>query len=307
VRVSLRQWQVFRLVAHSGTTAAAAAALALSQSAASAAVNELERLLELRLFDRVGKRLQLNDNGRAMLPHAQALLDGAQVLEQWAGDRESQVGSLRIGASTTIGNYLLPGLIAEFRHRRPAAFRHDWSPRISIANTETIAAQVASCDLDLGLIEGPCHERNLTVRPWREDELVVVAAATDPIVPRRRADRVSLKSLRAATWLLREEGSGTRETVYQLLVPYLPALRIGIEFGNSEAIKRAAASGLGITCLSRCVVRDLLETGTLIALPTQLPVLTRRFHIVTHERKVHTRGMDLFMAYLEQTSSNQNL
>jgi DNA-binding transcriptional LysR family regulator len=299
MRVTLRQWQIFRTVAESGTTAAAANALALSQSATSAAINELERLLQLQVFDRVGKRLQLNDNGRALRPFALALLDGAQSIEQWALDRDSQVGSLRIGASTTIGNYLLPRLIAAFRQRLSARARSAWQPRITIANSETIAAQVAAFELDLGLIEGPCHEPNLTVQPWQEDELIIVAAANDPIVPRARNRKVSLQSLREATWLLREAGSGTREISDQLLIPHLQRLRTGIEFGNSEAIKRAAASGLGITCLSRCVVEELLLTGSLVAVATQLPPLRRQFYMLTHEQKHHTRGMDLLMGYLK--------
>jgi DNA-binding transcriptional LysR family regulator len=109
LRLTLRQLQIFRVVAESGSTAAAAATIALSQSATSAAINELERVLELQLFDRIGKRLQLNDNGRMLLPQALALLDGAGWIERWALDRESHIGTLRIGASTTVGNYLLPG------------------------------------------------------------------------------------------------------------------------------------------------------------------------------------------------------
>ena len=115
LRLTLRQLQIFRCVAESGSTAAAAASIALSQSATSAAINELERVLELQLFDRIGKRLQLNDNGRALLPQALAVLDGAGWIERWALDRESHVGTLRIGASTTIGNYLLPQVLAGFR------------------------------------------------------------------------------------------------------------------------------------------------------------------------------------------------
>src|SRR6185312_243180 len=115
LRLTLRQLQIFRVVAESGSTAAAAAAISLSQSATSAAINELERTLELQLFDRIGKRLQLNDNGRALLPQTLALLDGAGWIERWALDRESHIGTLRIGASTTIGNYLLPAILAGFR------------------------------------------------------------------------------------------------------------------------------------------------------------------------------------------------
>lgn len=300
LRLTLRQLQIFSVVAESGSTAAAAAAISLSQSATSAAINELERTLELQLFDRIGKRLQLNDNGRALLPQTLALLDGAGWIERWALDRESHIGTLCIGASTTIGNYLLPAILGGFRAGLPAAARQSWQVQVTIANTAAIAKRVAAFELDLGLIEGPCHEPELTVQPWLEDELVVVTGAHDPILPRGRKARISLSALSKATWLLREEGSGTREIINQLLIPHLHHLRPGIQFGNPEAIKRAAASGLGISCLSRYVVEDLLKTGALVEARTELPHLARQFYILMHERKRRTRGLDLLVRYLEQ-------
>lgn len=297
-RLTLRQLQIFQEVADLRSTAAAATELGLSQSAASAAIIELERLLEVRLFDRVGKRLQLNENGRAVLPQALALLDGAGALERWARDRDSQIGVLRLGASTTIGNYLLPGILAEFQKTLARPVQGALQVQVVIANTAAITAQVAAFELDLGLIEGPCHEPELTVQPWLEDELLLVASAHDPIV--QRAQPVTLAMLRQATWLLRESGSGTRETIDQLLTPHLHQLRAGIEFGNSEAIKRAAASGLGISCLSRYVVEDFLTSGLLVAPASELPRLTRRFHLVTHALKWRTRGLDLLIGYLNQ-------
>ncbi len=309
MRISLRQLQIFCVVAEAGTTASAAAALSVSQSATSAAINELERLLDLPVFDRVGKRLKLNDNGRALVPQALALLDGAQTIERWALDRESQVGTLRIGASTTIGNYLLPELLAGFRERLPESARRGLNLKITIANSAAIAAQVAGFELDVGLIEGPCHEPALTVQPWREDELLVVMAPTDPmapkgpLLPRRRRTKISLQTLKDATWLLRETGSGTREIIDQLLIPHLQRLRAGMEFGTSEAIKRAVACGLGISCLSRCVVEDLLESGALVAPATELPRLSRRFHILVHERKRPTRGMESLVRYLQEVEN----
>jgi DNA-binding transcriptional LysR family regulator len=159
--------------------------------------------------------------------------------------------------------------------------------------------------LDLGLIEGPCHEPDLVVRPWLEDELVVVAGARDPLVPRGRRP-IPNATLAKATWLLREPGSGTREIVTQLLVPYLHHLRAGIEFGNPEAIKRAAASGLGITCLSRYVVADMLKSGALVTPPTELPRLTRHFYLVSHRLKKPTRGLDLLLRFLDGARAERN-
>jgi DNA-binding transcriptional LysR family regulator len=145
LRLTLRQLQIFRFVAESGSTAAAATTISLSQSATSAAIIELERGLELQLFDRVGKRLQLNDNGRALLPQALALLDGAGWVERWALDREAQIGTLRIGSSTTIGNYLLPGILAGFRDSLAAPTRQ--SDPGALAQTADLTARAAPSDL----------------------------------------------------------------------------------------------------------------------------------------------------------------
>ncbi len=297
-KLTLKQLRIFLAVAEHGSTAAAADAIALSQSATSAALNELEALLGLALFDRVGKRLHLNGDGRALLPQARAVVDGAKGIELWASNADSPIGALRIGASTTIGNYLLPGLLSRFLGDVPAPVRANWQASVSIANTRAITALAADLRIDIGLIEGPSHDPSLTVTPWLEDELVVVCAPDDPIRPRQAGVPVSLEALREAVWLLREAGSGTREVVSQALIPHLHRLRAGIEFGNAEAIKRAASQGLGLSCLSRCVVEDLVASGGLVILPTELPRLSRRFYIVTHRQKAPARGLERFIAHL---------
>ena len=297
LRITLRQMQIFRAVAETGSTSAAAVAISLSQSAASAAIGELERLLGLLLFDRVGKRMLLNDNGRSLLPRALALLDAAAGIEQWAADGSAQIGALRIGASTTIGNYLLPMMLADFRRSLPKAAVRNWNIQVAIANTEAIIERVANFDLDLGLIEGSCSHEELIVEPWIDDEMVIVAAADDPQWKKRRR-RVSLADLQQACWLLREAGSGTREIVSQLLMPHLHQLRTGIEFGNSEAIKRAVAGGLGISCLSHCVVADGIRAGELVELRTPLPRLLRRLHRISNRRKQMTHGLEVFGRFI---------
>jgi DNA-binding transcriptional LysR family regulator len=297
-KLSLRQLHIFLAVAEHGSTAAAADAIALSQSATSAALNELESVLGLELFDRVGKRLHLNSNGRSLLPRARAVIDSVRGIETWASDADTQLGALRIGASTTIGNYLLPALLARFIENAPAAARAEWQASVSIENTRAICELVASFQIDVGLIEGPSHDPSLSVTPWIEDELLVVCGPDDPIRPSGGDGRVGLDALREAVWLLRESGSGTREVVSQALVRHLHHLRTGIEFGNAEAIKRATAQGLGIACLSRYVVADMVAAGELVILPTELPRLSRRFYIVTHRQKVPTRGLERFLEHL---------
>ncbi|WP_295960425.1 LysR family transcriptional regulator [Rhodoferax sp.] len=298
LRLTLRQLQIFVAVAHSGSTTAASVAIALSQSATSSAVTELERLLSLQLFDRVGKRLLLNDNGRALLPRALALLDGAAGIEQMArygsGDGSGQAQSLRIGASTTIGNYVLPPLLGGWAAWQASGQASAWQSRVQIGNTEQIARAVAEFALDVGLIEGACHEATLQVTPWLQDTLVLVAAPTHPLA---QGGTASLDGLREAVWLLREPGSGTRETTDQALLPHLHAYRRSIELGSSEAMQQAAVHGLGITCLSRWVVQDKLAAGQLRCLATPLPAILRQCHLIVPRHKQITPALQAFIAF----------
>jgi DNA-binding transcriptional LysR family regulator len=278
MHLTLRQLQIFLAVARTGSTTAAASAVSLSQSATSAALNELEHQLGIKLFDRIGNKLILNDSGRLLLPQAQQLLDAATNIEQQfqVGDPLSATG-LHIGASTTIGSYLLPTLFAQAFGRAAAGY-----PRVTIANTAQIVTAIVNFEVDLGLLEGPSTDPDLIMLPWIDDELVVVAApdyAPWPDGP------IPLAMLDGAGWLLRETGSGTRETVDQALRPHLPGLHSVGEFGNSEAIKHAAAAGLGLACLSRCVVSDLIKLGQLIELRTALPILHRQFYLAHSRHK----------------------
>ena len=185
MRLTLRHLHIFTAVADTSSTTAGGLQVALSQSATSGALNELEALLGARLFDRVGKRLVLNDTGRALLPQARTLLDGAQGIEnQFGMGTNTRDGAeagpriatqLRVGASTTIGNYLLPALMASHLRASPAT-----GIDVTIGNTSDIATAVARLEVDVGLIEGPCHEPELRARPWLEDELVIICAPSHP-------------------------------------------------------------------------------------------------------------------------------
>ena len=300
LRLTLRQLQIFLAVARSGTTTAAATEISLSQSATSSAVNELERLLSLRLFDRAGKRLLLNDNGRALLPRALTLLDGAASIERMSHDGRAQVQSLRIGASSTIGNYLLPRLLGRFLGQRPLEEASAWHSKAMIGNTEAICDAVAAFELDVGLIEGPCHLAALSATPWLRDEMALVVAPGSKLAQPAEAaapgERMSIKTLRDQVWLLREPGSGTREATDQLLLPHLRSYRRSIELGSSEAIKWAAAEGLGVACLSHWVVDDLIRSGQLRRVATTLPRMSRQCHVVVHRDKQPTQALSAFIA-----------
>ena len=274
MRLTLRQLQLFHAVAQTGSTIAAGQRVALSQSAVSAALTELEGALGVILFDRVGKRLALNHNGRTLLPLARAMLRGAQEIEQAFQSGQSAPVRLRLAASTTIGSYVLPPLLASFQQQWPRA-RID----LRIGNTQEVVTLAGALAVDLGLIEGPCHDAELAVLPWIEDEMVIVAAPGHPLLP-APGERLGVRQLRQARWLLREPGSGTRESIEQVLMPHLHHLPQASTLGSPEAIKNAVAAGMGLSCVSLFVVRDLLAAGRLVRVPTTLPHLARHFSLV---------------------------
>ncbi len=288
LRLNLRQLEVFVATAQAGSTRAAAGRIARSQSAASAALAELEAAIGSLLFDRVGRRLQLNQNGRAMLPRARLLLEQAGRLEaMFSGEHAAP---LHVAASFTIGEYLLPELVARWTREQPQS-----RIRLQIANTSEVIAAVAGFDVDLGFIEGLQTHPDLVVRPWLQDELVIVASPEHPLAGRI----ASARQLAAATWILREHGSGTRQATDHWLLEHLDQQQVGFELGSTEAIKRLVAAGAGLGCLSRHAVAQALQAGWLVELRTRLPHAVRRLAMVMHRDKTLGSSTDAFIGYCQ--------
>ena len=302
MHITLRQLQIFAAIAQSGSTTAAGTQIALSQSAVSASIAELERVLSVLLFDRIGKRLILNDHGRAMLPQALSQLKSAADLEQsYLSDSPSL---LVIGASLTIGNYLLPRLLADY-WRSQGIVVGDTNPplQVVIHNTVEIAAKVANLEVDIGLVEGPCHRSDIAITPWLKDELLLVASPDHPIIREYNGGLVPFSRMAKANWLLREQGSGTREALENVLLPHLPQLKSHLEFNDNEAIKQSAVRGLGVACLSELIVSDMIEAGRLVEIKTDFVRIPRRFSLLIHHQKKITKGMQRFIDFATMPQS----
>ena len=286
LRLNLRQLEVFVATARGGSTRAAAQRVARSQSAASATLADLESALGAALFDRVGRRLVLNENGRALLPRAASMLDEAADLQQlFSGDHSTP---LRVAASLTIGECILPDLVGAWKSR------HASSPvRLAIGNTSDVIGAVAAFEADVGFIEGSQTHRDLGVRPWLRDELVIVASPRHPLAGRF----ATLRMLRDAEWALRESGSGTREAADRWLVEHLGQARVGYELGSPETIKRLVGAGVALGFLSRHAVANELAQGTLVEVRTRLPPATRRLAIVLHRSKRLGSGAEDFLRH----------
>jgi DNA-binding transcriptional LysR family regulator len=276
VRYSLRQLEVFLATARHENVTRAAEALAMSQSAASGSLSELENQFGVKLFDRLGKRLQLSELGRQLRPQVENLLAQAQALEQ-ALDGRAVTGRLRIGATLTIGNYIAVSMIADFRQRFPEA-----DIALHVANTEAIAEGVASFELDMGLIEGELQRADLDITPWRHDELVVFAAPGHPLADVAALSDADLISL---PWIVRERGSGTRQAFDRAMRGILHELHIAMELQHTEAIKRAVEAGLGVGCLSRVCLTDAFKRGSLVPLQVPRRDFQRQWYLITHREK----------------------
>ena len=286
MRITFKQIEVFSAVAKTGNMTQAAEALHLTQSACSMALSAMESQLGGVLFDRHGKKLILNERGRLLLPKAANIITQIEELQDlMTGKNESVLaGHLIVGASTTIGNYLLPKIIGDFITHHPQI-----KLALSVANSEQIIHKLLKFEIDIGMIEGNCYSDEIEIFPWSKDELIVVASSEYPLSKKRK---ITLQELHDAKWILREPGSGTRakfeDAMSEKIKPFL-------ELGNTEAIKQAVLAGLGITCLSKTAVSDLLNAGQLVELKTPFLKLSRDFYVLLHKAKYKTMVLNSFI------------
>jgi len=286
MRFTLRQLQVFLTVALRESVSLAAKDLAMSQSAVSGALADLERQFDIQLFDRVGKRLQLNELGRSLRPRAEALQEHARELERgFSGQGEA--GELRVGATLSIGNYLMAPLMARFKRAEGGA-----RVTLEVANTAEIARKVLNFEIDLGLIEGELQHSELDVSRWRQDELVVFCAPSHPFAKKRA---LTDDDLREASWILRERGSGTRQAFELAMHGILPELEVSLELQHTEGIKSAVKVGLGVGCASRIALEDAFRHKSLVECPVPTRDFRRHFFFVLHKQKHRSSAINSWL------------
>jgi len=197
------------------------------------------------------------------------------------------VGELSVGATLSIGNYLCAPLMARYMHDHPGS-----RVTLHVANTAEIARRVKNYEIDLGLVEGELSDPELKVTRWRSDELCVFASPKHPLARRRSLSDADLKS---ASWILREQGSGTRQTFERAMHGILPELHVALELEHTEAIKSAVKAGLGLGCVSLIALEDAFEHRSLV--PCRVPGrdFRRHFSFVLHQQKLATRALTSFI------------
>lgn len=285
MRITLRQLEIFTAIYQEQTVTGAARRIGLSQAATSQALAELENLLERRLFDRHGRRVVLNANGRALLPASIQVLDRIREIEAGAA---RQPLNLKLYASLTTGNYMLPAFIARFARRHPEA-----RFQVAIGNTERVISSLRQFESDAGWIEGTASHRDLVAFPWRQDELVLVAAPHHPLAG-RRATAEQLSNVR---WVLREPGSGTREVFEEAIKGKFQPGPNPIEMGGIGAIKRLVMAGAGLACISRSAVEIELKLRQIRRVYAPWLNLQRQITVLIHREKYLDAGLGEFLRF----------
>jgi len=295
--VTLEQLRIFVAVAERQHVTEAARALNLAQSAVSHAISALETRHDARLFDRVGRRIELTEAGRALLVEARVILaqvDHAELTLSAFGRLER--GTLSLMASQTIASYWLPRHLVTFRRAYPGI-----RIALSIGNTAQVAECITGGAVELGFVEGRIESEDLVYRPIARDQMVLV---TGPDHPWQNGETkpgpLTNADLLAGDWVLREPGSGTRlafeEAMAQLDIP-LKDMKIAMELPSNEAVRAAVEAGLGATALSASVCAASLEAGLLCPVRFRLP--DRAFYLLRHGRRCESRIAAALMAMMD--------
>jgi DNA-binding transcriptional LysR family regulator len=273
-----RSLKIFYEVATKLNMTEAAGNLFLSQPAVSQTIRDLETEYKVRFFDRIGKRLYLTLEGEHFYQYVRRILnlldECSQTLKEINGSNQ---GRLKIGASATIGTYILTGVIGKFRKLYPAV-----EVAISIENTRMIAGMILENKVDFALVEGLIDSEEIITEPFCEDELVFIVP---PDHPWAQVDYPDRKMLAPEKLIMREQGSGTREIIESVLRSRGVDYQVGLELGNIEAIKKAVQAGLGISCLSERCIRQEVEDQRIKIIHFKDLRIMRRLKLIYHQDK----------------------
>jgi len=270
--MNIKSLEIFLSVAAELNMTAVAEKFFISQPAVSQAIMELERQLGTSLFERAYRKLTLTSNGEKFLLYAKRII----ALHDEAVAELNGIFPIRIGASTSIGIYIMPGLIKTFN-----LSHENFDISLKIENTESILEMLADNTIDMAFVEGNVLDSKfITEKIWK-DEILFISPAN-----KFRNDKILSPSiLKEENFIMRESGSGTRSIIEEKLMAKKVKLNIKYEFGNTEAIKRAVESGMGISAVSQITIRDELRSGRLSTFKVKGIRMERDFYLVLSKNK----------------------
>ena len=286
--------RVFCAVAETKSFSKASELIHLTQPAVSLQIQAMEELYETRLFDRSGNSINLTPAGEILYKRAKEILALYAEAQQNISEITGAIkGSLSIGASSTIGNYLLPHIIAAFKKKVPQV-----NISLVVSNTKTITERLNAGEIDIALVEGDVSKQRFSVETLISDELVVIMSPAHPWAERRGLSAIELTK---EPLILREEGSGTRQIILKHLDEHgikLDQLKIALVLGSTEAIKGAVEEGLGVSIMSGWAVRKWLKQGLLKAATFKDLKFHRNFTIISPKRNYSTHTAKEFLNFL---------
>jgi len=294
-----RRLQVFHTVARLLSFTKAAETLHMTQPAVTFQVRQLEEYFNTRLFDRTHNRISLTEAGARVFQFSDKIFELYGEMENAVREMTGEIsGSLTIGASTTIAEYMLPALLGNFR-----AKYSDVSIHLKVSNTDGIVSMVENNTIDLGVVEAPVSNKNLVVDECRRDYLVAIVP---PGHAKAGLKKITLDELLEYPFICREEGSGTREVIAEYMAgssQCQTCMNVAMELGSPEAVKGAVEAGMGISVVSNATIQKELRLGTLVAIDLD-PPLERPFSFVHQKQKFRVRVMeellDFARAYCEK-------
>ena len=292
--MNTRQFQIFLTVCDSGSMTAAAKILFMTQPSVSQVISELEKEYGVHLFERLNHRLYLTAAGDQLRLYANQILhlseQAKKELADWGGG-----GSIRIGASLTIGTYVLPRIIDSFRQKMPKV-----EIFTIVDNTSVIEKLILEDHLDLGLVEGPIHSPFIREEAFSDDELVIICGSSHILWGRTV---IEPDDLAGKAFIIREPGSGTRD-IFERVMSELGVLwKVAGVYNNTEAIKQAVRGNLGLAVVPKISVEEEINRGQVWALDVAGLNLKRKFNLVYHRQKFFTSAIQTFIQICKLNST----
>ena len=296
--MTLRHMKIFVTVCECHSVTAAAEKLYLAQPSVSLAIRELEEYYGIQLFDRISRKMLITEAGKLLLDYAIHIVDLFDTMEKEIRNWDS-MGTMRVGSSITIGNFLLIRFVKEFKEKYPHI-----KVNVTIQNSEEIEKRIMDNDIDFGLIEGVVHNKHIVSEKFMEDELVFVCGKGHAL-----AESKSMQASKLSEWdfILRERGSGGRELFESALLTHNIEITPIWESVSTQAIIKAVIEGLGLSVLPFELVKEELGNGNLIRLQIEEISLRRYFYIIYHKNKLLSHSAKEFINLCKKDSNNRKV
>jgi DNA-binding transcriptional LysR family regulator len=295
-KINLREIKIFATVCKTTSMSEAGRQLYMTQPAVSQTIIDLEDKLQVKLFERMNKKLILTHAGEILLKYSKRIIlimdEAENTLEDIAN---LKIGKIRVGASMTIGTYLLPSIIKEFNTKYP-----EINLNLIIDNTSVIEEKILNNDIDIGLVEGLIGAKDILFDSFFHDKLFLVCSKDNFLAQKRLVER---NEIEGQDFISREEGSGTREIIDKIMNAYNITYNIRHTLNNIEAIKKSIRNNLGISILPEIAIQEELVAGDLLKLDIRDIEFKRSFNIIYHKDKNLTNLLQKFIEHIKNHSS----